>query len=191
MTQSRPPEYFEKLYEANPDPWDFQGSSYEKRKYQATLAMLEGRRFEAGFEIGCSIGVLTRMLAVQCDALLAVDLVDRPLAAAAARCRDLGHVRFEKRRIPRDWPEGQKFDLILLSEVLYFLTQDDIFELARRVDETLLPGGTVLLVNFTEQIDEPCNGDDAAASFIGAVDGRLAVRRQMRAETYRIDLLGG
>jgi len=183
---SRPPEYFERLYAANPDPWDFETSAYEQEKYAATMAALGGRRFGNALEIGCSIGVLTALLAACCDRLLAVDVVDKAIAKAQARCAGFAHVTFENRRLPRDWPDGA-FDLIVLSEVLYFLSAEDIDLCAARAVGSLAAGGYALLVNYTEAIDEPCGGDAAAERFIGA--SRLAPVRHARREKYRIDLL--
>jgi 2-polyprenyl-3-methyl-5-hydroxy-6-metoxy-1,4-benzoquinol methylase len=185
---SRDPAFFERLYEADPDPWKFETSAYEAEKYDATMAALGGRRFACGFEVGCSIGVLTARLATRCDKLLAVDVVETALAQARTRCAGLGHVRFENRRLPEAWPEGQRFDLVVLSEMLYFLTPADIAALAVRVVESLVPSGVVLLVNYTGVIDEPCGGEEAALSFISAAAG-LRVIRQLVRETYRIDLL--
>ena len=70
-------DYFEGLYAADPDPWGFETSEYEREKHSRTVAALEGRRFARGLEVGCSIGVLTRRLAGSCDALLAVDVSER------------------------------------------------------------------------------------------------------------------
>jgi len=183
---TRPPEYFEALYAENPDPWDFESSRYEAEKYAATIAMLGGRRFAHGLEIGCSIGVLTARLAAHCDRLLAVDVVDSALARAKTRCAGLGHVKFEKWQVPRDWvPET--FDLIVLSEVLYFLSPADIGKLAALVGGSLAADGIALLVNFTEAIDEPCSGHDAAEIFIKA-GGFTRVGGMMR-ERYRIDVV--
>jgi len=188
MIKSRDAQYFESLYAANPDPWDFQTSPYEQQKYQATLAMLAGRRFSNALEIGCSIGVFTQMLAKQCDALLGVDLAATALAAAAARCGALPHIRFETRQIPADWP-AQKFDLMLFSEILYFLSPADIAATAALACASALPDGIALLVNYTEQINEPCSGDEAAAHFINAVSGCFERVDYARHEKFRIDLL--
>jgi predicted TPR repeat methyltransferase len=186
--ESRPPDYFARLYDANPDPWDFEGSAYEHEKYDATLATLDGRHFRSALEIGCSIGVLTARLASQCDRLLALDIVDSALARARARCASLHHVRFENRHLPQDWPDdGTPYDLILLSEVLYFLHPDDICRLAVKAAAALAPGGVALLVNYTEAIDEPCSGGEAAALFIAA--SGLAPVRHLARPKYRIDLL--
>ena len=52
------------------------------------------------FEIGCSIGVLTRKLARRCERLLAVDLLPEILARAPARCADLPGVSFPRLAVP-------------------------------------------------------------------------------------------
>jgi 2-polyprenyl-3-methyl-5-hydroxy-6-metoxy-1,4-benzoquinol methylase len=185
--KSRGPKYFEQIYAGNPDPWNFTRSQYEHDKYHETLAVLEDRHFASGIEVGCSIGILTRLLAGRCEKLLAVDLVERALAAARLNCADFPHVRFEQRQMPDDWPELERFDLIVLSEVLYFLTPADIGLLAACCAETLLPNGVVLLVNFLGEINEPSGGGDAAAeAFLRGFE----VINQFRREKYRIDLLG-
>jgi cyclopropane fatty-acyl-phospholipid synthase-like methyltransferase len=188
MTGSRSAEHFQRIYEASPDPWGFVTNPYEQEKYQRTLGALGERRFAAGLEVGCSIGVLTRLLAPRCDALLGVDLVEQPLEAARARCADQPHVRFERMQVPQAWPDG-RFDLIVLSEVLYFLTAADIEWCARRVRGSLVPGGVVVLVNWLGQSDDPTPGDEAADRFIRATGGWLGVSQQDRRPGYRLDVL--
>jgi predicted TPR repeat methyltransferase len=188
---SRDAAYFESLYAQNPDPWDFETSHYEREKYADTIAALGGRHFAYGFEAGCSIGVLTRQLAASCDALLAVDIAETALAQARHRCADLTHVRFENRRLPQDWPpvSRQKFDLVVLSEVLYFLAPADIGRLASLACASMTVSACVLLVNYTDPIDEPCNGHEAAEVFIAASAGRLSQVSCLTRDRYRIDLL--
>jgi 2-polyprenyl-3-methyl-5-hydroxy-6-metoxy-1,4-benzoquinol methylase len=143
----------------------------------------------SALEIGCSIGVLTARLAAHCDRLLAVDVVESALGHARARCAKLTNVHFENRRIPQDWPEQkQKFDLILVSEVLYFLNSADIRHLAELSASSLAPGGYALLVNYTETIDEPCGGNEAANIFCSAAHA-LTRTRQIIRQKYRLDLL--
>src|ERR1700728_585695 len=103
---SIPPEHFDTIYANNPDPWDYTTSVYEKRKYAATLAALPRRRFNRAFEPGCSIGVLTRMLARRCGQVLAADMSEVSLGHARTRCRDVRNIRFRRMRIPADWPTG-------------------------------------------------------------------------------------
>jgi SAM-dependent methyltransferase len=189
MTGSRPAAHFERLYQSNPDPWSFTTSTYEQAKYQRTLAALGDRRFASGLEVGCSIGVLTQMLAPRCDTLLGVDIVDTPLQIARTRCAVFPRVRFLRMQVPAEWP-SQRFDLIVFSEVLYFLTSSDISLCAARTVTSLLPGGIVVLVNWLGPTDDPTTGNDAADHFIAAAARRLTSRRQARHEGYRLDVLG-
>ncbi len=186
---SRDAAHFERIYAGSPDPWNFSGSAYEAEKYAATMAALGQRRFAVGFEAGCSIGVLTQRLAGCCDRLLAADIVPQALQAARLRCAALPHVTFAALQIPQDWP-AQKFDLIVLSEILYFLDPADISRVAAHAVHSLSPGGTVLLVNYTAPTDDPCSGEQAAALFIEATAGMLQSLHQSHGSTYRIDVLG-
>ncbi len=45
---------------------------------------------------------------------------------------------------PVDWPEGT-FDLILLSEVVYYRDPADVERMAERVGGSLTPGGDLVL----------------------------------------------
>lgn len=188
MTGSRPPEHFARIYETSRDPWGFTTSGYEQAKYARTLSILGERRFASALEVGCSIGILTRMLAARCDAVLGVDIVDKPLEAARAGCADLPGVRFRRMQVPAEWPE-ERFDLIVFSEVLYFLAPPDIERCVSRVATSALPGAAVVLVNWLGQSDDPCTGDEAAAHFIAAADGILRIERTERNPGYRLDLL--
>jgi SAM-dependent methyltransferase len=181
--RSRSAEHFKRLYHNNPDPWNFRTSTYEQQKYEATLA-------EMALEVGCSIGILTRRLAERCDRLIGLDFVPDAVAMARARCAPLQGVSIQQMQIPQQWPE-EKFDLILFSEVLYFLDEDDLRETVEQTLRSLLPGGLVLLVNYTGVTDDPINGDDAATFFMKASFPVLRPILQSRDSLYRLDLLAG
>lgn len=186
---SRDAAHFQSLYDADPDPWHFRTSEYEQAKYRKTLEALPTRRFGSAFEVGCSVGVLTHLLAPRCDALLAVDIVEQPLSDARAACADQPWVRFSRMRVPDEWPGGT-FDLVVLSEVLYFLSPKDVAKVADRVLASLDATGLVLLVNWRGRSGDPCTGDEAADLFIERTAERLEPRIQYQEETYRLDLLG-
>ncbi len=187
-TQSRPARYFEEIYARDPDPWDFTTSAYERAKYEATVTALPKPRYARGFEVGCSIGVLTRMLAARCDELLSVDAAETPLREARKRCADLAEVRFARMRLPDEAPDA-KFDLVVLSEVLYYCTREDIGRIARILEKALAPGGDIVLVHWTAPHDQPLDGDDAAEAFITAARDFTRVLKQDRTPQYRLDVL--
>ena len=154
------PGYFDAMYEAAADPWGFEDRWYEQRKYAISLAQLPDRRYRRAFEPGCSIGVLTAMLAGRCDRLLSWDVAAGAVQAAARRTRDLPNVRVERRQIPHEWPEG-RFDLIVFSEILYYLGDRDLEQALDYGVHALEPDGTLLAVHWRHPVtDYPRSGDD-------------------------------
>jgi SAM-dependent methyltransferase len=159
--------YFDAMYQSDPDPWGFEDRWYERRKYAISLAQLPAERYGRAFEPGCSIGVLTRMLAPRCDRLLSCDLAAAPVRAAARRTQDLPQVRVEQRDIPRQWPAG-RFDLIVFSEILYYLGDRDLEQALSRAVAALEPDGTVLAVHWRHPVaGYPRSGDDVHRALAG------------------------
>ncbi|MDB5645621.1 SAM-dependent methyltransferase [Methylobacterium sp.] len=187
-TESIPPDYFTELYASNPDPWDFTASPYEHAKYAATLAALGRPTYAEALEVGCSIGVLTRQLADRCGRLLSLDVAQSAIDAAKARCADSPHVAFLRAAVPSEWPPG-RFDLVVLSEVLYFFTPEDLASLAAHLLAALKPGGEVVLVHWLGETNFPLSADEAVETLIGATAGQLQSGLQSRTERYRLDVL--
>ncbi|MCB1884489.1 MAG: methyltransferase domain-containing protein [Geminicoccaceae bacterium] len=183
---SLPPAYFESLYDADPDPWRFATSPYEAAKYAATLGAL-GPRYDHALEVGCAIGVLTERLAPRCGRLLALDVAEKALAAARARCAALLGVTFRRARFPAEAPPGP-FDLILLSEVVYYWSPADIEAAAAAIEAALRPGGDLLLVHWIRETDYPLSGDEATRRLRQALGGAVRAVAEARTDSYRLDL---
>ena len=188
IDRSTRPEYFEQLYKADPDPFRYSISPYEKRKYASTIAGLPRARFRRAFEIGCSIGVLTRLLAARCDNLLAVDVSETSLASARIRCRDMRNVQSRRMRVPDRWPSGT-FDLVVLSEVLYYQSARDQRRTVTRTLRTLRPTGVLILVHWLGETGTARSGDEAANQFTRQARRRLRVVSRKRNSRYRLDIL--
>jgi len=115
------------------------------------VAALSKTRYRSGLEIGCSIGVLTRQLATRCDALLSIDVAERALNQAVERCADLPHVRFTLLQVPQAFPDG-KYDLVVVSEVGYFLSPAALDRLAEQVAGSLTADGVVVLCHWRHRV---------------------------------------
>ena len=186
---SLPASYFDALYARSEDPWGFRTRDYERGKYEDTVAALDGRRFAGAVEVGCSIGELTARLAPWCDALLGVDIAEAALTQARARNADAPQVRFVRMALPDERPEG-RFDLIVLSEVLYYFSRADLARVATWVADALAPGGLALLVHWLgETPDYPLTGDEAVEAFLSDTAPALTTDRRWRRELYRLDRL--
>ncbi len=178
--------YFYEMYADSNDPWGFADRWYDHRKYQLTVAALPRRHYRRGYEPACSIGVLSELLAARCDQLLCADLVPAAVAAARSRLAQHPHVTVEQQSIPADWPAGP-FDLVVLSEVLYYLTETDLTQTLARVRETLEPGGDLVAVHWRHPVAEHRRGGDQVHAIVAATPGLAAVGGY-RDEDFRLDV---
>ncbi len=156
--------YFDAKYAASADPYGLGSRWYERRKHAISVAMLPRERYASAFEPGCSIGVLTAMLAPRCDHLLSCDVAEAAVRAAADRTAGSPQVRVERRAVPGDWPPG-RFGLIVLSEILYYLSDRDLDRTLGLALTALDPGGTLLAVHGRRRMGHhPQTGDEVHAA---------------------------
>lgn len=154
------PEFFERMYADTDDPWGFRTRAYEVRKRAVTMACLPQQRFASAFEPGCSVGMLTEQLAGRCDRLLATDVVPEIVEVARAQVAAYPHVTVEVGAVPQDWPPG-RFDLVVVSEVGYYLSSGQLAALAEQVRGSLTDDGVLLACHWRHPVAEyPRSGDE-------------------------------
>ena len=182
-------EYFEQLYAADQDPWDFRTSDYERRKYAATVAAVADLApIGRGLEVGCSIGELTAHLAPLCRELVAIDCSPTAAARARERLAALPQVRVEVRCAPDSLPEGP-FDLIVCSEVLYYWSAPLLRTALGRLRALLAPGGALLAVHWRGPVRHyPLDGRQAHRLLLDECDGLVHARSETHPR-YLLDRL--
>jgi len=171
-------DYFDQLYATHEDPWDFRRRWYEARKRGLTLAALARPRYASVFEPGCSIGELSAALAERCDALLSCDCAKDAVATARRRLASYPHVRVEHRALPGDWPAGT-FELIVLSEIGYYFSAEDLTTILKRAVDALCAGGVLLACHWRPVVaGYPLTGDGVHA----LIDRTINLPRLLRHE---------
>jgi SAM-dependent methyltransferase len=138
---------FEARYRADPDPWGYLASEYERRKYAATLKACGPGPFACALELGGSIGVFSAMLAPRCERLVTVDV--SPTAVASARSRLAGHPAVDSivGAIPAAVPR-LPFDLVVASEILYYLSDEELAETVSLLHHSMVPGARLVAVHW-------------------------------------------
>lgn len=144
--------YFEGLFAGNNDPWGFRQRWYEQRKRLVTLAALPRPHYKAIFEPGCANGELSAALAERCDRLLCCDTSAAAANLARTRLSLFDHAEVRQGRLPVDWPE-EKFDLIVFSEIGYYLDRQDLTQVIRRISDSLTADGQLLACHWRPPID--------------------------------------
>ena len=191
MKNSKPTlseQYFDEVYDVNTDPWNFETSIYERDKYLVTMEALNKNMYKNVFEVGCSIGILSEMLAHRAEKLLAVDASEAPLNKARQRLMEYPNVVIEKMNVPAEFITTPA-DLIVLSEVAYYLNNNDLQILREKTLLQLEKGGQLLMVHWTPFVhDYPQTGDRVHEYFLEMENLELRHLLHQRYETYRLDL---
>lgn len=181
-------EHFARLYDGDRDPWGARDSAYEVEKREALLAFLGEEGGERAVEFGCGEGHVAAALAGRFEEVAGFDLDPGIVARAQTRHGVPGRVSFEAGRMPEQFPEGH-FDLLVLSEMLYFLTEPEIEALMVGACRHAKPGARMVLVNYLGPTETPLSGDDAADFLLMIASEKLTLERSERRERYRMDLL--
>ena len=139
---------FERLYLETPDPWNYQSSAYERRKYEYVLAcaLKQGSASGSALEVGCSVGVFSRMLAEHFEKVTAIDISREALAAASYYNREARNLRFVHSNLQSFAAAQEQYDVIFCAEILYYIAQKDIEVVCRQLERYLSPRGIIVLV---------------------------------------------
>jgi LmbE family N-acetylglucosaminyl deacetylase/2-polyprenyl-3-methyl-5-hydroxy-6-metoxy-1,4-benzoquinol methylase len=149
-----PPEdpTLDRLHREVEEPWGADTRWYEVRKRALLGALLPARSFRRGLDVGCSTGATTADLARRCDELVAIDESPAGLMVARRRLADQPHVSVLEGRVPDDLPDGP-FDLVVVSEVGFFLSPRDLERFVRDVDRLLAEDGVVVLCHWRHPVE--------------------------------------
>ena len=182
-------DYFDHLYADNSDPWRISFGWYEERKRAVMTAVLPRRHYRMAFEPGCGNGILTSRLAQRCDHVVAWDGAQAAVANTRRALADVDNVEVHQARVPEWWPEGSA-DLIVVSEIGYYLTHTDLDQLIDKACASLEPGGTLIAVHWRRDApDYPLGGDDVHAHFFGRPN--LTRLGGYADDDFRIDIFAG
>lgn len=145
--------YFEDLYRHTSDPWGYDAHWYEARKRQICLALLTKPRYPKVLEVGCSNGHLSFHLAQRAEELVCIDVSECAVRLASERLKEFEHVIVENRKIPEDY-SIQKFDLILISEMAYYLSKDELHQFIEKLKHSLNDDGEILCCHWRHEIQD-------------------------------------
>ena len=138
---------FELRYRIEGDPWRYRSSEYELGKYDATLSACGAGPFRSALELGGSIGVFSALLAPRCQALTTIDFAPSAVEAARRELAPHPHAQALLGQIPAAIPDDH-YDLIVASEILYYLDAVALTATVARLEQTLDPDGRLVMVHW-------------------------------------------
>jgi SAM-dependent methyltransferase len=116
---------FDRLYRLDRDPFNVKASDYERRKRDQLISMLGTRRYDRILDVGCGTGGMLRALADHGREIVGIDFSAEALRRASKNASDLANVRLIQADL-RSFNLGETFDLFVCSEVLYYLTPNEL-----------------------------------------------------------------
>lgn len=165
---------FDMMYESgDTDPWHLDDSVYERRRLALVLACLGRTRYNRVLEIGCATGQLCALLNDRADEVVGLDASERALDVARGRT---DAVRWVIGAAPRDIPDAD-FDLIVLSEIAYFLDGADLLATLRAARRRLRPHGEIVMANWLRPtVNIPLDGPTVHRQASAMLDLSLRAR---------------
>ncbi|MEO8622923.1 MAG: trifunctional glycosyltransferase/class I SAM-dependent methyltransferase/polysaccharide deacetylase [bacterium] len=186
---------FESLFVRSADPWRYT-TPYETRKYEQTLAILPEGPIVRALELACAEGHFTALLAERVERLVATDVSEVAVQRTAERCAALPNVDVARLDLVND-ALGGPFDLILCSEVLYYIGDAAaLAAVARRIADALAPGGHFVTAHAHLLVDDPTRtgydwdvpfGAQTIVETFARTEG-LTLVRELRTPLYRVAL---
>ena len=140
-------EHFERLFASDPDPWHYRSDFQEQRRHHLLVSMLESPTYHRTFEPACASGTLTGLLAERSFEVIAWDGSANAVRHAQDALTGRANVQISQGEVPANWPDGT-FDLIVLSDFLYYLPENSIRTVAQKSRKSLAPGGTVMACHW-------------------------------------------
>jgi cyclopropane fatty-acyl-phospholipid synthase-like methyltransferase len=182
------PGFFDHFFDEG-DPFGFDRNPEERLKFARTLEVCGEGPLGRVLELGCAVGSFTEILAPRATDVLALDVSQAAVDQVARRLRDHPNVRAKAMSIPAEFPE-ETFDLIVASDVLYYLSVEELKHCLSRIEAALSDGGSFVSVHYVPRMGSVLNGDEAHDILVAHTTLRhvLAERTEFGAgRTYRVD----
>jgi 2-polyprenyl-3-methyl-5-hydroxy-6-metoxy-1,4-benzoquinol methylase len=182
--------FFDAKYATVPDPWSFETDPYEQARYERITRHIDPDRHRTAFEPGCSVGVLTERIGRLGLRVDSTDLSMRAVERARDRCRHLDGVHITVGDLT---PPQHRYDLIVLSEIGYYLDPTELLATSQNLAARVAPGGRLIAAHWIgTSPDHRLHADDvhrivgdAVRTWIHMVD---ELRTDRSRDGYRLDV---
>jgi len=179
------PEDFDRMYATDPDPFRVGERWYERRKIDVVSACLAQPRYRRAWDSACGTGHLAAAVADRCDRLLATDASAESCRIAADRLERVPNASVRVHELPAAPAHADGgFDLVLLSEVVYYLPPPALDALPPMLHQVTGAGAPaeIVVVNWRHHpSDAHFSGSDAVARLaapLRQLGWRSAVRHE-------------
>ena len=174
---------FDDWYRDDPDPFGVRTRWYERRKRAVLLASLQLERYRCAWDPACGTGDLALALAGRSEHVVGSDVSARAVALSRDLTTEHAGVEILQIELPdvagiarsRSGASTEGFDLLVLSEVLYYLPVLARAATVAGLDTAMRATGPVELVSVHWR-HHPHDGFLSGADVTAELDGQLRAR---------------
>ena len=148
----QPPD-FDAMYAADPDPWNVRDSWYERRKESVVLALLARERYDHAWDTASGTGDLALALSRRCGRVTASDATPRAVVLTGDLLSGVS-ASVVANRLPEVPALAEPPDLVVLSEVLYYLPEADRLRALEAVGAAARPSAELVVVHWRHHPDD-------------------------------------
>lgn len=130
-------------------------------------------------ECACGTGLLTGVIAPECQSLLATDFSEKMLKRAKKKYGKYRNVAFEQANLLRLAYPSNRFDVVVAANVIHLL--DEPYQALRELERVCKPGGRMIIPTYMNQTDK------GETNSVSGVIGRAGAefKRAFTPETYK------
>ncbi|MEX3936700.1 nodulation methyltransferase NodS [Paraburkholderia phymatum] len=166
------------------DPWQLDSNPFELQRHEQMLRMsLVDGSVSNALEVGCAGGAFTERLAPHCQRLTIIDVMPQALSKTRERLKEPPNTVWIVSDV-QHFLTLDKFDLIVVAEVLYYLGNiEEVRAAIRNLVRMLVPGGRLI---FGSARDASCRrwGHLAGAETV------LEILKEELTEVERVECVG-
>ncbi|ACC76602.1 nodulation methyltransferase NodS [Paraburkholderia caribensis] len=166
------------------DPWQLDSNPFELQRHEQMLRMsLVDGSVSNALEVGCAGGAFTERLAPHCQRLTIIDVMPQALSKTRERLKEPPNTVWIVSDVQHFFTLD-KFDLIVVAEVLYYLGNiEEVRAAIRNLVRMLVPGGRLI---FGSARDASCRrwGHLAGAETV------LEILKEELTEVERVECVG-
>lgn len=178
---------FEAKFEADADPWDTWRSRYEAVKRDALSKAIGLRSYARGLELAAGNGSNTPMIAARTRRLLVTDGTRAGAALMQRRFASSPRISVVRHDAGTSLP-GHRFELIVISELLYYLGDQAFAVLAGEVGRTLAPGGRLVMLHHEQNFaDRARQAGSVHRDFLARLQPALTPVCSLKARLWRAE----
>lgn len=160
-------DFSQRYRDAGEDAWGYENSAAHALRHDRILAAIpHDRPFRQGFEAGCAEGHLTGRLADRIERLLACDLNDEAVRRTQKRLGEREQVTVSTLDLRKGIPLDE-VDLLVFSDVLYYLRPREVAGIVRAIEKITSPGAILL---FANEWSPRCHGMTSPDTVIALIE---------------------